>query len=179
MPHTSLAQGLNPAAAWPLHPSEDHIPEGSKLGSRSPCLRDSLCPEHSGRDQGVLRLTVHDNGADMMVMAESQGLATVSLCLLLHGPRDHWKSVLVPPDQCGGRQKMMWGHLSVLVAPRPMWREAESGMGTSVTFMLTTATTPNQSRPTPTQCGDNYVPSVHRSPPLRCCSTWMRGRTQW
>lgn len=89
MPQTSFAQGLNPAAAWPPHPSRDHIPEGSKLGSRSPCLGDSLCPEHSGRDQGVLRLTERDNTADMMVMAESQGLATVSLCLPLHGPRGH------------------------------------------------------------------------------------------
>lgn len=39
MPHISLAQGLNAAAAaWAPHPSRHHIPEGSKLGSRSPCL---------------------------------------------------------------------------------------------------------------------------------------------
>lgn len=154
-----LAQGLNPAAAWPPYPSEDHIPEGSKLGSRSPCLGDSLCPEHSARDQGVLRLTERDSSAGMMAMAESQGLATESLCLPLHGPRGRWNSVLV--------------------APRPKQREAEGGVGTSVTLILTATTTPNQTRPTPTQCGDNHVPPVPRSPPPRCCSTWMRGRTRW
>lgn len=33
---------------------------------------------------------------------------------------------------------MAWGHLCVLLAPRPMWREAEGGVGTFVTLMLTT-----------------------------------------
>lgn len=74
---------------------------------------------------------------------------------------------------------MVWGHLCVLVAPTPMWREVGGGVRTSVTLMLTTTTPPNQTRPTPTQRGDNHVPSVRRSHPPRCCSTWMQGRTQW
>lgn len=94
---------------------------------------------------------------------------------------------------------MVWGHVYVLVAPKPMWREAEDavgaslcptspqihvegaegGAGTSMTLMLTTTTPPKQTRPTAAQCGDNHVPSVHRSHPPRCCSMWMRGRTRW
>lgn len=57
--------------------------------------------------QGVLRLTEDDHSAGMMVMAESQGLAMVPLCL-------------------------------------PTRREAEDGVGTSVTPMLTATVSPNQ-----------------------------------
>lgn len=69
--------------------------------------------------QGVLRLTEDDHSAGMMVMAERQGMAMVPLCLPLRGS--------------GGHQDT-----------RPMQREAEDGMGTSVTPMLTATVSPNQ-----------------------------------
>lgn len=84
-----LGTGTQSSSSLASPSQQSSLPEGSELGSRSPCLGDSLCPEHSGRDQGVLRQTERDNTADMMVMAESQGLATVCLCLPLHGPTGH------------------------------------------------------------------------------------------
>lgn len=88
-------------------------PRRVQTGQQDPLPRGQPVPRAQWEGPGCPQADrACDNSADMMVMAESQGLAAVSLCLPLCCPRGHWNSVLV--------------------APRPKWWEAGDGVGTSV-----------------------------------------------
>lgn len=149
------------------YPGENPIPAASKLGtvpaSRSPSSGTACaqCAVAGGETslQDVLRLTGDDYSAGAMVMAESQSLATVSFCLPQHGSggqRDTFQYPGGPQTHADGGR----GWCGDICDPHAHCHHIPK---LNQTLGMVTTT----------------FPPAHRSPPPRCCFTWMRGRRRW
>lgn len=107
-------------------PSQQGLNWAPSLPRGQPCAQDAV---GGTALHGVLGLTEGDRGAGTMVMAESQGLATVSLCLPPGGPQTHveggkgWRGDICDP----------YAHHHHLPKPDPCWL----GMVTTVSPLPT------------------------------------------